>query len=141
MNAWLGFAVGAAVLYGLHQIFTKLASASASDGLGGFIVETSAAGTIGIYLLLLYVTRRWEQHADARGFLYSVATGLCVGVGTIFFFQMFQRGGPLSAVPLVLAVGSAIMAAAGVVVFNEPVTMRHLLGVGMSLVAILLLKG
>ena len=140
MSGWLGFAVGAAVLYGLHQVFTKLAAISASDGLGGFIVEASAAGTIGIYLLALYVTSRWDQHADARGALYSVATGVCVGAGTIFFFQMFQRNAPLSAVPAVLAVGSAIMAIGGVVVFNEPMTIRHILGVTMSLAAILLLR-
>ena len=140
MNAWLGFALGAAVLYGLHQVFTKLASASASDGLGGFIVEASAAGTIGVYLFLLYLSSKWDQHADTRGVLYSIATGLCVGLGTIFFFRMFQRGGPLSAAPLVLALGSAIMAFAGVVVFNEPFTIRHVVGVGMSMLAILLLR-
>ena len=43
MSAWFYYAVGAAVLYGAHQIFTKLAAERISDGLGGFVVEASAA--------------------------------------------------------------------------------------------------
>ena len=35
---WFWYAVAAAILYGLRQIFTKLASARISDGLGGFVV-------------------------------------------------------------------------------------------------------
>jgi transporter family protein len=50
MNSWFFYAVGAAILYGLHQIFTKMASERISDGLGGFVVEGSAALSILIYL-------------------------------------------------------------------------------------------
>src|SRR5262245_50229493 len=139
--SWIVFAIGAAVLYGLHQVFTKLASAGASDGIGGFIVEASAAGTIALYLTYLYAAGRWDQHATPSGVLYSIATGLCVGIGTVFFFQMFQRGGPLSAVPMVLAVGSTIMVVAGVVLFHEVLSWRHLLGIGLSIAALFLLKG
>jgi hypothetical protein len=37
MPRWFGYAVGAALLYGAHQVFTKLAASRISDGLGGFI--------------------------------------------------------------------------------------------------------
>ena len=46
MNTWFWYAIGAAILYGLHQVFTKLASSGISDGLGGFVVEATAALTI-----------------------------------------------------------------------------------------------
>jgi len=46
MPSWFWYAVWAAVLYGLHQIFTKLAADKISDGLGGFVVEATAAMTI-----------------------------------------------------------------------------------------------
>jgi len=39
MQSWFSYAVLAAILYGLHQIFTKMASEQISDGLGGFVVE------------------------------------------------------------------------------------------------------
>jgi transporter family protein len=43
MIAWFWYALVAAILYGAHQIFTKLASDHISDGLGGFVVEATAA--------------------------------------------------------------------------------------------------
>lgn len=61
VSGWFGYAVGAALLYGLHQIFTKLASERISDGMGGFIVETSAVLTIAMYLGWLYASDHWTQ--------------------------------------------------------------------------------
>ena len=44
MSSWFLYAVGAALLYGLHQIFTKIASDRISDGLvapDAVLVETN----------------------------------------------------------------------------------------------------
>ncbi len=120
MSAWFWYAVVAAVLYGAHQIFTRLASEHIGDGLGGFVVEASAALTILLYLAALWFTGRWNQKFSSLGFNYSVLTGICVGAGTIAFFLLFQRGGPLSSVPAILAGGAAIMAIAGILFFKEP---------------------
>src|SRR5690242_8755789 len=140
MSAWFWYAIGAAVLYGLHQIFTKLASESISDGLGGFVVEGSAALTILIYLAYLKFFGEWNQTSSAPGVWYSVLTGICVGVGTIFFFLLFQKGGPLSSVPMILAGGAAIMAIAGILFFKEHASLPRILGIVLSLVGLFLLK-
>jgi uncharacterized membrane protein len=55
MSEWFWYAIAAAVLYGLHQVFTKLASERIGDGLGGFIVEISAALIIALYLVYLKI--------------------------------------------------------------------------------------
>src|SRR6185436_19063454 len=120
MSAWFMYAVGAAILYGLHQVFTKLAAERISDGLGGFVVEASAALTILVYLACLWLGGKWNQTSTNTGIGYSALTGICVGVGTILFFQLFQKGGPLSAVPMVLAVGATLMAVVGIFFFKEP---------------------
>ena len=140
MNTWFWYAVGAAVLYGLHQIFTKLASDRISDGLGGFVVEGSAALTILVYLAFLKFGGHWNQTSSAPGVFYSVVTGICVGVGTLFFFLLFQKGGPLSAVPMILAGGAALMAIAGIVFFKETPSVARLLGIVLSLIGLFLLK-
>jgi len=140
MPAWFYYAVGAAVLYGAHQIFTKLAADKISDGLGGFVVEASAALTILLYLAWLRVGGTWHQTASGPGVGWSALTGVCVGVGTIFFFLLFQKGGPLSAVPMILAGGAALMAVAGIVLFKEPASGARLLGIGLALVGLYLLK-
>jgi transporter family protein len=140
MAPWFWYAVGAAVLYGLHQVFTKLAADRISDGLGGLVVEASAAITIALYLAGLWFFGKWNQKASGPGLYYSVLTGLCVGVGTIFFFLLFQRQGPLSAVPMILAGGAALMAVIGIAFFKEPVSWQNLLGIVLSIAGLFLLR-
>jgi transporter family protein len=140
MNSWFWYAVGAAILYGLHQIFTKMASERISDGWGGFVVEGSAALSILIYLAWLWLSKRWNQTSSGPGVFYSVLTGICVGAGTILFFLLFQKGGPLSAVPMILAGGAAIMAVAGILFFKEPATWPRLLGIVLALAGLFLLR-
>src|SRR5437867_11996672 len=140
MTAWFWYAVGAAVLYGAHQIFTKLAADKISDGLGGFVVEATAALTILLYLAWLRFGGTWNQTSSGPGVFWSVLTGICVGVGTIFFFVLFQKGGPLSAVPMVLAGGAALMAIVGILVFKESASALRLLGIVLALAGLYLLR-
>jgi len=140
MAGWFWYALVAAILYGAHQIFTKLASDRISDGLGGFVVEATAAMTILLYLIYLRFSGRWNQAASVPGINYSILTGLCVGAGTVVFFLLFQKGGPLSAVPAILAVGAAMMAVAGICFFKEPASPLRLFGVVLSIVGLLLLR-
>ena len=140
LSAWFWYAVGAAVLYGAHQIFTKLAADRISDGLGGFVVEATAALTILLYLAWLRFGGTWNQTSSAPGVFWSVLTGVCVGVGTICFFLLFQKGGPLSAVPMILAGGAALMAIAGILFFKEPASLLRLLGICLALAGLFLLR-
>src|SRR5437588_4133137 len=127
MSSWFWYAVTAAILYGAHQIFTRLAAERIGDGLGGFIVEASAALSILIYLAVLWFGGRWNQKFSGAGFNYSLLTGICVGAGTIAFFLLFQKGGPLLAVPAILAGGAAIMAMAGILFFPGAQSWHRLL--------------
>ena len=140
MAAWFWYAVLAAVLYGAHQIFTKLAADRIGEGLGGFVVEATATLSILIYLAYLWLASRWNQQSSAQGIFYSILTGICVGAGTIAFFLLFQKGGPLSAVPAILAGGAAIMAIAGILFFREPASWPRLTGIALAIIGLLLLR-
>jgi len=140
MVTWFWYAIFAALLYGLHQVFTKLASDHIGDGLGGFVVEATAALTIAFYLIYLRFFSKWDQASTGRGVFFSVLTGLCVGAGTVMFFLLFQKGGPLSAVPMVLAGGAALMAFVGILFFKEPPTLFRVLGIILSLTGLVLLR-
>ena len=140
MSSWFWYAVVAAVLYGAHQIFTKLAANRIGEGLGGFVVEASAALSIVLYLLFLWLSGSWNQKFSASGFNYSLLTGVCVGAGTIAFFLLFQKGGPLSAVPAILAGGAAIMALAGIMFFHEAPSWQRLAGVAFAIAGLFLLR-
>src|SRR4029077_5237730 len=140
MSSWFWYAVAAAVLYGAHQIFTRLASERIGDGLGGFVVEASAALSIVVYLAVLWFSGRLNQKFSAAGFNYSLLPGICVGAGTIAFFLLFQRGGPLSAVPAILAGGRAIMAIAGILFFHEAASWQRVVGVLFAIMGLFLLR-
>jgi transporter family protein len=140
MSDWFWYAIGAAILYGMHQVFTRMASDRIGDGLGGFIVEATAAATIALYLIALYVSGKWNQSATMPGVFYSLLTGICVGVGTVFFFLLFQKGGPLSTVPMILAGGAAIMAVVGICFFREAASWPRLLGIVLSIAGLFLLR-
>jgi transporter family protein len=140
VSAWFWYAVVAAVLYGAHQIFTRLASERIGDGLGGFVVEASAAMFILLYLAFLWLAGRWNQKFSMPGFNYSLLTGICVGAGTIAFFLLFQKGGPLSAVPAILAGGAAIMAIAGILFFHETTSWQRVVGVLFAIIGLFLLR-
>src|SRR5689334_19955350 len=86
MAPWFWYAVVAALLYGAHQIFTRLASARIGDGLGSLVVEGVATLTILAYLAVLWFGKRWDQTATMAGVGYSALTGVCVGAGTVAFF-------------------------------------------------------
>src|SRR5213595_522275 len=140
MTSWFWYAVVAAILYGAHQIFTRLAAERIGEGLGGFVVEASAALSILIYLACLFLGGRWNQKFSAAGFNYSLLTGICVGAGTIAFFLLFQKGGPLSAVPIILAVGAAMMAIAGILFFREPISWQRLTGIILAIIGLFLFR-
>jgi len=140
MKEWFWYAIAAAVLYGLHQVFTKLAADRIGDGLGGFVVEITAALIIAFYLVYLRFFSEWKQPVSNEGVFYSVLTGICVGAGTVMFFLLFQKGGPLSAVPMVLAGGAALMAIVGILFLKEPATITRVSGILLSLLGLFLLR-
>jgi bacterial/archaeal transporter family protein len=140
MAAWFWYAVVAAVLYGAHQIFTRMAADYIGEGLGGFVVEASAAFSILIYLGILWFSGRLNQKFSAAGFNYSLITGICVGAGTIAFFLLFQKGGPLSSVPAILAGGAAIMAIVGIPFFRKPPSWQRIAGVAFAIIGLFLLR-
>ena len=140
MAAWFWYAVIAAVLYGAHQIFTRMAADHIGEGLGGFVVEATAALSILSYLAFLWLANRWDQKSSLNGIVYSVVTGICVGAGTIAFFLLFQKGGPLSSVPAILAGGAAIMAVAGILFFREPPSWQRIVGIAFAVIGLFLLS-
>jgi bacterial/archaeal transporter family protein len=140
MAGWFWYAVVAAVLYGAHQIFTRMAADHIGEGLGGFVVEATAALSILAYLAFLWLVNRWDQKSSPNGIIYSVLTGICVGAGTIAFFLLFQKGGPLSSVPAILAGGAAIMALAGVLFFREAPSWQRMVGIAFAIIGLFLLR-
>jgi len=84
-----------------------MAAERISDGLGGFVVEGARREHPDL-LRVAVDFEALEPNVERAGCVLLVLTGICVGAGTILFFLLFQKGGPLSAVPMILAGGAAI---------------------------------
>src|SRR5260370_23389644 len=110
------------------------------EGLGGLVVEATAAVSILCYLVFLWLASRWDQKSSLNGIVYSVVTGICVGAGTIAFFLLFQKGGPLSSVPAILAGGAAIMAIAGILFFREAPSWHRIVCITFAVLGLFFLR-
>jgi transporter family protein len=104
------------------------------------VVEATATLSILLYLAFLWLASRWDQKSSLSGIVYSLLTGVCVGAGTIAFFLLFQKGGPLSSVPAILAGGAAMMAIAGILFFHEAPSWQRIAGVVFAIIGLFLLR-
>ncbi|MDP2909357.1 MAG: hypothetical protein Q8N77_06140 [Nanoarchaeota archaeon] len=140
MEFWFIAALVAALAYGLHNIFTKIAAGHISDSLGGFLLEITAATCILLYIFFLIATDE-KFSFTSRGVIFSILAGICVGIGTVLYFVIFSRGGELSiAGPMVLVGGVLLMAVAGIVFFKEHVSFLKLAGLVLGVVSLWMLK-
>jgi len=140
MDVWFIAAIVAAIAYGLHNVFTKLAAGHISDSLGAFMLEITAAICILIYMFYLITTDIKFDFAP-RGVIFSIFAGLCVGLGTVLYFFIFSKGGELSiAGPLVLIGGVFLMAVVGIVFFKEKISFIKLTGIVFGLISLWMLK-
>jgi transporter family protein len=129
--------LAAAVLYGLHNLFTRDASGRIDDGWGALVLEATAA----VGILVFALARRAPVGATSRGVASAMAAGLCAGAGTILFFAIFRLGGPLSvAGPIVISGGVALMAIGGIALFGETITITRAVGLAFAVAGIALLR-
>ncbi len=140
MDFWIITALFAAIAYGLHNIFTKIAAGNISDSLGAFLLELTATICILGYIFFLATTNE-RFHFSSKGILFSVLAGICVGLGTVLYFILFSKGCELSIVgPMVLVGGVLLMALAGIFFFKEQITPMKISGIILGLISLWLLK-
>lgn len=131
-----------ALLYGLHNVFSKAgAAAGVAEAQGALVLESVATVSIAIYLLL-FARAAGGWNAPGRAYAWSAAAGLCAGLGTIAYFAIFRRGAELSrAGPMVLLGGVLVMTVAGFLFFREPLTWKKGLGLLLGVAGLYLLRG
>ena len=139
--AWFWYAVLAAVLYGAHQIFTRLAAERIGEGLGGFIVEVTAALSILVYTLRNLVRRPLESEIQrARVQLLAAHWNLRWRRHEIAFFLLFQKGQPALFCPSNSCCGAVLMAISGILFFHESPSWQRLLGIVLAIAGLFLLR-
>ena len=141
IESWKLAAFITAVLYGFHNVCTKLAAGKISDQLGGLVLEGTAAILILAYIVFLRFQGDDPIHFTKEGLLFSMLAGASVAVGSILYFRIFRSGGDLSiAGPLVLVGGSLLMVTVGIVGMGEKISWQNGLGLALGMASIYLLS-
>ena len=136
MPAWLVLSITTFVLWGLWGFFAKIASesidaksAAVMQGLGAIVV------TIG-----LLASMRFRLETHITGTTAALAAGLVFMIGIITFTAALGGGGKASIVVPITALYPIVAIALGMVFLSESVSPTQAGGVGLALVAIVLMS-
>ena len=136
MQAWLVLSVVTFVLWGLWGFLAKVASesidarsAAVMQGLGAFAVTVA---------LLASMRLRLEFHAG--GTTAAVLGGMALMVGIVTFTAALAAGGRASVVVPLSALYPVVAIGLGVLLLSESVSLTQGFGIGLALVAIVLMS-
>lgn len=133
---WLWFAVIALVFWGITAVTQKLATNRISSELS-FIWFAYAMIAISA-TLALFVPIHW--HARPLIFWAAVAGGALNGLGALMSFTALESGGKASVVISLISFYPLVTVAFAVTVLHERLTLAQAVGVGLAIVAAILLS-
>jgi transporter family protein len=136
---WVLPALGAAFAIAVHYLLLRAASGKIGDRLGALILEAVAA--VGIAVAYLFLPRGAAVATTRAGVIYAALSGIGISFASILLFAALRRGGTSAqTATVVLGGGVALSALAAPIFFDEPFTVRRLVGVGLGLAAIAVLS-
>ena len=133
---YLFWTVVAMVSYSFVFLFAKLAM----ERLPGFTVMTVSVVIVAIVAVgATAVTSEWSFGSYTSGpALYAYAAGLALAAAVVGYFRALATGPVSVIVPVygMFIVGGAIL---GIVFFDEPLTAKNALGVGLAAISVVLI--
>lgn len=134
---WATAALAASVCFGAHYVLLRAASGKVGDALGGFVLELAAAAGL---LLLVFFGPKVDVPTTNSGLLWSALSGVAITGGVTLLFLSLRLGGPVAGTgTIALGGGVALAALVAPLFFAEQLTTRRLIGVGLGLLATLVL--
>jgi bacterial/archaeal transporter family protein len=134
--AWLLFAFLALVLFGISGITQKLSTNQISSELS-FVWFAYAMAAISL-VLLVTVPIHW--HVRPQIFWLAVGGGALNGLGALTSFTALESGGKASIVISLISLYPLVTVAFAVLFLHERLTVAQLAGVGLAIVAAILLS-
>jgi bacterial/archaeal transporter family protein len=135
MPTWLPPALFALFNFGLWGLFTRLAVLSI-DAKSALIYQT--IGVI-IVTLVMLAGINFKPVIEAKGITYSILTGIAYGIGCLFYFIAASKGKIINVVTLT-ALYPLVTILLALLLLKETVHLKQALGIGLALVAIILMS-
>jgi len=137
MPKWLIYSTLSMLCWAAWSLLSPIASQSLS---GGMIQILSSAGLAPVALVLLFSKNLWHGVHFGKGLALALATGILAGLGNIMVYYALNNGGPVSVVFPISSLAPLIPILAAPVLFKERLRGLQMCGIGVALVAIVLLN-
>jgi drug/metabolite transporter (DMT)-like permease len=132
---WLPFAQSAFLSWGIFGFLAKIAS----RGLSAAEMQVLFLfGTLPLMVSAL-LRARTNTSRDAKGVVYALLTGVVASLGNVSYFAALRRG-PASVISPATALYPLVSVALAAIVLREKVNRLQRAGIGLALVAIVLLS-
>ena len=133
---WIIYAIACVFLFGIMQLFIKLASANGNPIASSvFFVAAQFAAQ---FMLGAYFISKSGLDVDYVNIKYSLIGGIIAGIATILFFLAMQQA-PMSKVVPIVTLNVVVGVMLGVILLNETMNLRIAAGVGFALMSIYML--
>ncbi len=135
MTEWLPAATLALFSFGLWGFFSRLAL-NYIDTKSALVFQTFGVLLIGLIALFLL---DFKPETEMRGTGFGILTGLAYGIGCLFFLVAADRGKLITIVTLT-ALYPLITILLSTIFLQEAINLKQAIGIGLALVAIVLLS-
>ena len=134
-NLWILLSLATMLLWGLYGFFAKMATRSIRD------IDAAIYQAIGVVLVagVAAFFTRFQTGGKPNGILFAVLSGVCTALASFFFFGAITRGRAVVVVSIT-ALYPLITLGLSVLFLQETLTPKNLLGIGLAVVAIVLLS-
>ncbi|MFA9426649.1 EamA family transporter [Natronorubrum sp. A-ect3] len=134
VNVGIGLAVGALLLFGGWVVTAGLATRSVSAVNAVFLSYVASLGIIGIYVLLA----RRPITGTQTDLVFALLSGVFLAIGTVSFYGALTRG-DMAIVSAIAALYFIVPVVVDVVYFETNLGATTLLGLGLAVVAVVLI--
>jgi bacterial/archaeal transporter family protein len=130
---WFFYALTSLLLYGFWGLFSKLAT-NYIGSRTALVYDIIGAVLVG---LIFFATNNWEWKGDIRGVVFAILTGVAGTVATLCYLIAVSKGSSAIVIPLT-SLYPVITVLLAFFVLKEPITVRHLFGIGLAIAALMI---
>ena len=135
---WIIYASIAAISMAAADSCVKLAANRISTGLG-LLLYGSCTFLTGLGWVLWDYSHGVPQHARPSGFLCALGVGVAFSSVTICLYRTFEASAPISvALPLIRLSGLFLAILLGLIVLQEPLSLRYMIGMVLACIGLYL---
>ncbi len=133
MRPWLLYSLLTLALWGLWGFFSKLATGYIGpQSVLVYELIGSAIVTVGVLVMIGF-----KPETQPMGILFAVLTGMCLTLGTLFFFFALSRG-TASIVTVMTALYPLVTILLLFLLYRDPLTVRQIMGMVLGFMAMIL---